>query len=88
MMPHHVLDEIERRFALGRRLSFDPHPQEGELGRVWRLTTTEGTWAVKELLHPQSEAEVLPGVRLQETAVSAGLPAPTVVRTTDGSVLA
>jgi Ser/Thr protein kinase RdoA (MazF antagonist) len=88
MLPDHVLDEIATRFALGRRLSFDPHPQQGELGRVWRLTSTEGSWAVKELLQPLSEAEVLPGARLQEAAVSAGLPAPAVVRTTDGSVLA
>lgn len=88
MLPDHVLDEIALRFALGRRLSFDPHPQQGELGRVWRLTTTQGSWAVKELLQPQTEAELSPGAGLQEAAVSAGLPAPAVVRTTDGSVLA
>ncbi len=88
MLPDHVLDEIARRFALGRRLSVDLHPQRGELGRVWRLTTTEGSWAVKELLHPQTEAELAPGAMLQEAAASAGLPVPAVVRTTDFSVLA
>jgi len=52
---------------------------------VWRLETSTGTWAVKELFHREPEVDTRLSAEFQETAVRAGVPAPAVVRTADGA---
>jgi Ser/Thr protein kinase RdoA (MazF antagonist) len=82
------VDEVVRRFALGTAPVVEGPPVRGELGQVWRVRTSSGTWAVKENFDPVPEDEVRPAAEFQEAAVSVGVPAPPVVRTTDGTVLA
>jgi len=81
--------QLARRFGLGgfARLSDGPVAR-GKQGVVWRLETSEGSWAVKAPLHPSSEDEVRPAAVFQEAAHAAGVPTPQVRRTTDGDVFA
>jgi aminoglycoside phosphotransferase (APT) family kinase protein len=60
----------------------------GEQGQVWRLTTPEGIWAVKEPFEPPDIEEAEWCAHFQEAAVLAGVPAPRVVRNTDDGVVA
>ena len=56
-------------------------PARGLQGEVWRLTTTTGTWAVKETFGPITEDEARSWGEFQEAARRAGVPAPPVRRT-------
>ena len=60
----------------------------GKQGVVWRLDTTEGSWAVKVPFRPLSEGEVRSSTAFHEAAHAAGVPTPQVRRTTQGSVFA
>ena len=62
----------------------------GELGRIWRLETATGTWAIKEIFEPAmgAEADAQADVAFQEAAGAAGIPMPRPVRAADGTVLA
>jgi Ser/Thr protein kinase RdoA (MazF antagonist) len=60
----------------------------GELGRIWRLETATGTWAVKEIFNPASEAEAQADVAFQEAALAAGVPMPRPIRRPAGTVMA
>lgn len=81
--------ELAERFGLGAapRLTGGPVAR-GKQGVVWRLETRDGRWAVKVPFRPSTEDEVSRSARFQEAAVAAGVPAPSVVRTTDGQLLA
>ena len=57
-------------------------------GVVWRLDTTDGSWAVKAPFTPPQEDEVRLSAQLQEAAYLAGVPTPQIRRTTDGFVFA
>ena len=46
---------IAERFSLGDRATLTGPVARGELGQVWRLTTPNGRWAVKEPFQPKSE---------------------------------
>ena len=59
----------------------------GELGRIWRLETSTGTWAVKEIFDPGSEAKAQADVAFQEAALAAGVPMPRPIRSSGGAVL-
>jgi aminoglycoside phosphotransferase (APT) family kinase protein len=80
---------LARRFALGRaaRLSDGPVAR-GRQGVVWRLETTDGSWAVKVPFQPCDEDAVRLATEFQEAARAAGVPTPRVRRTTQGSVFA
>ena len=82
-------EDLARAFALGggARLSDGPVAR-GKQGVVWRLDTTEGSWAVKVPFRPSSEAEVRSSTAFHEAAHAAGVPTPQVRRTTQGSVFA
>ena len=82
-------EQVARRFGLGgaARLS-DVPVARGRQGLVWRLDTTDGSWAVKEPFHRSGEEEVRAATAFQEAACAAGIPAPQVRRTTEGCVLA
>jgi Ser/Thr protein kinase RdoA (MazF antagonist) len=79
--------EVVRRFSLGTDPLLDGAPVRGELGQVWRLRTTSGSWAVKELFTPVTETEAGSSADFQDAAVGIGVPAPAVVRTLDGDVV-
>jgi aminoglycoside phosphotransferase (APT) family kinase protein len=81
--------ELTRRFDLGRPLRLSDGPlARGKQGLVWRLDTTEGSWAVKTPFDPPDDDEVKAATTFEEAAYAAGVPTPRVVRTTEGSVFA
>ena len=73
--------ELARRFGLGRarRLSDAPLAR-GKQGLVWRLETSDGSWAVKVPLHPSDEAEAEVATSFQEAAYASAVPTPRVRR--------
>src|SRR5439155_3237764 len=77
---------IADRYALGDRATLTGPVARGELGQVWRLITSNGTWAVKEPFEPKSEAESREEAEIQGIAREAGIPAPGVIRSADGNV--
>ena len=56
-------------------------------GFVFRLTTTTGTCAVKQLIHPQVELDVRGDVEFVAAARAASVPTPAILSTLDGNVL-
>ncbi len=82
-------EDLARQFGLGRavRLSDDPVAR-GKQGLVWRLDTSDGSWAVKMPLNPSDEDEAAAATVFQEAAFAAGVPTPRVRRTTEGRVFA
>jgi Ser/Thr protein kinase RdoA (MazF antagonist) len=82
-------EEVAAAFDLGS-LGAEPEPvARGEQGRVWKLTTERGEFAVKELFVLQTEADAAMDVAYQEAVLSAGsVPMPRPVRRFDGDVLA
>lgn len=79
---------IAAEFALGPNARMTGPVARGELGQVWRLDTDRGPWAVKETFDHVSEGDVVLAAEFQERAVVSGVPAPHIVRTIDGAVLA
>lgn len=79
---------IARTFDLG------PHPQlegpvaRGEVGQIWKLTTTTGRWAIKEAFEPPSRTEAEHDASFQELVHAAGVNVPAVRRAQDKRVLA
>jgi Ser/Thr protein kinase RdoA (MazF antagonist) len=80
--------EIARGYGLGTPVADLMLAARGEQGRVWRLDTTSGTFAVKELLLRQVERDAAADVAYQEAALAAGtLSMPQPIRTLSGHVL-
>ena len=79
---------IADAYGLGRPKGPPTAAARGELGRIWRLETSSGSWAVKEIFDPDSEAEAQADVAFQEAALAAGVPMPRPVRRPDGTVMA
>lgn len=79
---------IAREFSLGENAVLTGPVARGEQGQVWRLTTSRGSFAVKESFQALDEADLQEEADYQEAARSTGVPAPSVIRTTDGRVLA
>jgi Ser/Thr protein kinase RdoA (MazF antagonist) len=77
--------DVARRFGLGPGPRLTGTVERGEQGQIWQLETARGMWAVKRAF---GEPEATDGedAAFQEVAVAAGIPAPPVVRTTDGEV--
>jgi len=80
--------------AIGRAYGVGPPLQEmimvarGEQGRVWRLDTDMGTFAIKELIIRQTPADASADFAYQEAVRATGaVPMPRPVRTTDGRVV-
>jgi Ser/Thr protein kinase RdoA (MazF antagonist) len=78
---------IAERYGLGRPHGPPAYAARGELGRIWRLDTDLGAWAVKEALVLVDEAAAAAEVAFQEAAAAAGVPLPAPVRARDGRVL-
>jgi Ser/Thr protein kinase RdoA (MazF antagonist) len=78
---------IASAYGLGA-LAGDPvYATRGEQGLIWRLDTRSGSWAVKELLLPASEAAAARDVEFQLAARAAGIPLPLPRCTRDGRVV-
>ena len=80
--------EIVAAYELGTALGPPVLSARGEQGRVWRLDTDSGSYAVKDLLVRQNEAEAAQDVSYQEAVLAGGnvrLPSP--IRAAHGGVL-
>jgi Ser/Thr protein kinase RdoA (MazF antagonist) len=76
-------------FGLGAPTAPAAYVARGELGRVSRLATTTGVWAVKEIERfVPTTAEADANVALQERMLAAGVRLPRPRRTVDGHALA
>lgn len=73
-------------FGLGRVVEQPTFAARGELGRIWRMDTSSGTYAVKELFldDPGDGRE---DVAFQLAAAGAGVPLPAPVATLAGDVI-
>jgi len=81
--------EIAEVFGLGGAARLSDRPAaRGKQGEVWRLDTTDGSWAVKVPFDADSEEEVQLSTAFHEAAYEAGVPTPQVRRTLDGAVFA
>ncbi len=80
--------EICEVFGLGSPTGPLAYVARGELGRVSRLTTGSGVWAVKEIeLFAPTADEADANVELQESMLDAGVNLPRPRRTVDGHAL-
>jgi Ser/Thr protein kinase RdoA (MazF antagonist) len=79
---------VSDAYALGRPIGAPTFAARGELGRIWRMETSSGTWAVKEVFRPGSEEEARADVAFQSAALAAGIPMPRAIVGRDGRVLA
>jgi Ser/Thr protein kinase RdoA (MazF antagonist) len=76
-------------YGLGTPVAAATVAARGELGRIWRLETIRGTWAVKELLRFDAqtvEQAARADVVFQEAAIRAGIPMPRPVLAKSGDV--
>lgn len=80
--------EAASAFDLGSPVS-DPLPiARGAMGWIWRLETSQGSFAIKQLFQPTDEQLVAREVSLVRRARDAGVAAPAVFLTKAGEVLA
>jgi thiamine kinase-like enzyme len=75
--------EIAARFSLGDAATLSGPVARGEVGQVWRLSTSHGSFAVKEPFEPIPLDEVREHADYQDAAHAAGIPAPAVFRAGD-----
>jgi aminoglycoside phosphotransferase (APT) family kinase protein len=78
---------IAARYALGDGASLIGPVARGEVGQVWRLNTSRGSWAVKEPFEAPDIEEVDDDAAFQDAARAAGVPMPAVVRAGNGDVV-
>lgn len=79
---------ITDAYGIGRPIGLPTYAARGELGRIWRLETSSGIWALKELFRPADELEARADVAFQEAAIAAGVPMPRPIVARDGRVVA
>jgi Ser/Thr protein kinase RdoA (MazF antagonist) len=81
--------EAAAAFGLGRVLAEPTVAARGEMGRIWRLETATGRWALKEVFRPGADAaeSARSDAAFQEAALAAGVPLPRPVVARDGRVL-
>lgn len=78
---------IAASYGLGVVVGDPVYAARGEQGRIWRLDTASGSWAVKEMLLPVAAAGAARDVDFQLAARAAGIPLPLPCRTRDGRVV-
>ncbi len=89
--PAPLIADVLSTFGLGapRAPSADVvEAARGEGGRIFRVETSTGTWALKELFAPGEAGDVELQASLMAAAAGAGVRVPQVVRSTAGAVLA
>jgi len=79
---------IAALFDLGDEAILDPEAVRGELGQVQRLTTSRGTYAVKESFDPVDHSAAEASARFQVACHDAGVPCPRPMAALDGGYLA
>ncbi|MBK9738845.1 MAG: aminoglycoside phosphotransferase family protein [Actinobacteria bacterium] len=77
---------VAEAFALGELVGLPQLADAGEQGRIWRVTTGRGRWAVKEVPGPLDEVRADRCIRFRELA-ALRVTVPTPVRTTDGRAI-
>src|SRR4051812_30098060 len=80
---------VAAAYGLGTPVAAATVAARGELGRIWRLETIRGSWAVKELLRFDAETveqAARADVVFQEAAIRAGIPMPRPVLAKSGDV--
>jgi Ser/Thr protein kinase RdoA (MazF antagonist) len=82
-----VMRVVARAYGLGEPLGPAGYAARGELGRIWRLETRGGPWAVKESLVPVEERGARDDTGFQLAAGDAGVRLPRPVLTLDGHVV-
>lgn len=80
--------EVSHAFGLGHAATLEGPMARGQLGQIWRLTTTSGSFAVKEWFAPPDLKSVNHNAELSESVRAAGVFTPAVIRTSNGSVTA
>ena len=80
--------EVAERFSLGAAAVLAGPVARGEVGQVWRLSASRGTFAIKEPFEPVPEEEVREHAAFQEAVGAASVPVPSVIRTDDGAAVA
>ncbi len=80
-------EAIGSAFRLGGNSVLTGPVARGEVGQIWKLTTSDGEWAVKEAFEPPDAAEAEHDAAFQELVATAGVLVPLVRRATDGRVL-
>ena len=78
---------IADAFDLGDVVEHTGPTGRGELGFVFRLTTSNGNWAVKRLIARQVELDVREDTEFVAAARAAGVPTPAMLTTRTGAVL-
>ncbi|MED7923288.1 aminoglycoside phosphotransferase family protein [Nonomuraea sp. LP-02] len=81
-------EAVAAAYGLGEPVGAAVYAARGELGRIWRLDTRRGSWAVKELLVPVREGDARADVAFQIAAAEAGVRLPRPVLTGGGDVVA
>jgi Ser/Thr protein kinase RdoA (MazF antagonist) len=84
MLDAHDAAAVAERYSLGRDAALSGPVARGEVGQVWRLTTSRGTFAIKEQFDPFPEEEVHEHAAFQEAAFAAGIRVPAIIRDRDG----
>ena len=91
MIDGSMASAVADAFSLGDAATLVGPVARGEVGQVWRLEAAAGVFAVKEPFHPTDDGWA-EGFReaavFQNTARSAGVHSPGVVRTQSGEVVA
>ncbi len=88
MLDSNRADDVAAAFGAGPGARLEGPVARGQQGQVWRLTTANGSLAVKEPFEPVSAAEAEADAAYQDLALAAGVPLPPVVRTVGGAVVA
>lgn len=80
-------DEVAAAFSLGDDALLTGPVARGEQGQVWRLTSSEGAFAVKESFDQESADDASAAATFQERVQAAGVLAPRIVRSRSGNAL-
>lgn len=83
--------DVLRAFGLGGPIGGAVEAARGAMGRILRVETSTGVWAVKELFEHgpvASEQQLERQASLVDAAVGAGVAAPRIIRSVDGSIVA
>lgn len=80
--------DVAARFALGDVVGEPTFVARGAMGLIWRVTTTSGEFAVKQLQEWAEVGDIPFDIELQCAAAQAGVPLPRPVLTPDGIAVA
>lgn len=84
----HPTAEALRAFGLGTPTVEITEAARGAMGRVFRVETSTGVWAVKELFHHSAAEHVESQASFMESAANAGIGVPRIIRSETGEVVA